>query len=432
MRKRITNLTKRPFIRNVIVLASGTAAAQFVGLISSPVVTRLYGPEAFGIMGVFMAIIQMLTPIVALTYPIAIVLPKNDKNAKNLIRLSMYICITFAIIVSIILSLFNEFVVNLFQIQEVSKYLILIPLVIVFAGLLQVSEQWLIRTKQFGINAKVAFLQSVLINASKIGIGTINPIASVLIVLSASANGLRAIMMMLLISKSNYKQQENQHQEKVYSIIELAKRYKDFPLYRSPEVLVNAVSQRLPVLLLTSFFGPAVAGFYTLGNTVLQQPIRLIGTSVGDVFYPRITEAAHNKESLTKLIRKSTLALAGMGIIPFGLIIFFGPWIFSFAFGSDWIMAGKYAQWIGLFLFCEFINKPSVKSLPVLSAQLFHLNFTVVVSVIRIISLIIGYYIFSSDLIAIALFGVSSAISHIILIISVIKRSKVFDSVNLG
>lgn len=428
MRRLIYQIINMPFVRNVVIMATGTAAAQVVGLISSPIVTRLYGPEAFGLMGVFMAIVQIIIPVAALTYPIAIVLPKDDGNAKGLIRLSLYTSFGLAIIALFLLLLFNDQIVALFQIEEVSSYLYLIPLIIVFSALMQVSNQWLIRTKQFRINAKVDFFQSVFINASKIGIGIFNPVASVLIVLSASANGLRAIMMMFFIRRSRNKRKVNKHGEGTLSIRELAKKYRDFPLYRAPEVLVNSISQRFPVLMLTTFFGPAAAGFYTLGNTVLQQPIRLIGDSVGNVFYPRIAEAAHSNESLAKLIIKATLALAAVGLIPFGTIIIFGPWIFGFVFGSEWEIAGRYAQWIGLFLFCEFINKPSIKSLPVLSAQLFHLVYTVIVFIVRIASLIIGNYVFSNDLVAIALFGVSSAIMHIILIMLVIKRSKEFDN----
>lgn len=426
MKEKIISIINKPFIRNVTVLATGTAAAQVIVLISAPFITRLYGPEAFGILGVFMAIAQIIISISALTYPIAIVLPRDDRNAKKIIRLSLYICFSIAMLTSFILVFFNEPVIKLLQLQEISSYLFLIPLIVILSGLMQVSEQWLIRTGQFGISAKVTFWQSSLINGSKIGIGLINPITSVLVVLDTLSSGFKAIMMMFFIRKSNYKHRYDQNEPQL-SIIELAKKYKDFPLYRAPEVLINSVSQRVPILMLTTFFGPAAAGFYTLGNTVLQKPIQLIGKSVGDVFYPRISEAAKNEENLTNLIKKATLALAGIGIIPFGTIIIFGPWIFSFVFGTEWFVAGKYAQWIGIFLFCEFINKPSIKALPVLSAQLFHLNFTIITAIIRISVLALGYYLFSSDLVAIALFGVSSAILHITLILFVLKKSKVFD-----
>src|SRR5699024_8422549 len=101
-------------------------------------------------------------------------------------------------------------------------------------------------------------------------------------------------------------------------------------------------------LLLTTFFGPASAGFYNIGRTVLGLPSRLIGQSIGDVFYPRISEAANNDENVGRLIKRATILLGAIGIVPFGVVIIFGPWIFEFVFGSGWDVAGEYARWISL------------------------------------------------------------------------------------
>src|SRR5699024_717144 len=288
MKKKLNNFFRKRIIKNIIILISGTASAQLIALISSPIITRLYGPDASGVMGTFMAFVKMLIPIAALTYPIAIVLPKNNQNAKGLIKLSMIISTIVATIISLTLIVFYDEIISLFSLESVSNYLFLIPLVILFLSFLQVMDQWLIRTKQLCINAKVAFMQSIIINSSKIGIGVFYPVAAVLIVFSSIANGLRAILMLFLLklNKKNIDATDlNELSERNLSLKELLIKYKDFPLYRAPEVLMNSVSQRIPVLMLSVYFGPASAGFYTLSNTVLQQPIRLIGDSVGNVFY---------------------------------------------------------------------------------------------------------------------------------------------------
>src|SRR5699024_6023368 len=102
-----SKLMKSTFVRNVFIMATGTAGAQAVTMALSPIVTRLYGPEAFGIMGTFTALTRIIIPVAALTYPIAIVLPKSDKNAKGLIKLSLYITLIIAAITTIILLFFN-------------------------------------------------------------------------------------------------------------------------------------------------------------------------------------------------------------------------------------------------------------------------------------------------------------------------------------
>ncbi|MFG6147466.1 lipopolysaccharide biosynthesis protein [Halobacillus sp. B23F22_1] len=424
--QKFKKIINKPFVRNVIIMATGTAAAQLVNILLQPFITRLYGPEAYGLMGTFLAIVAIIAPIVALTYPIAIVLPKSDKDAKGLILLSLYITIGVALSVGIILFFLNDQIVKMFQIEIISNYLYLIPIVIIFAGFLQVTEQWFIRTKQFGVNAKATFFQAIILNGSKVGIGFFHPIAPVLIILSAMTNGMKALLMVFFARKSSYKS-TTQETSTSHTIKELTKRYKDFPIFRAPQVFMNSISQNLPILLLTSFFGPASAGFYTLGRTVLGIPSQLIGKSVGDVFYPRISEASHNGENLTYLIKKATFALAVVGFLPYVIVFIFGPWLFSFVFGADWVTAGEYARWIALWMFFLFINQPSVKALPVMAAQAFHLRFTIVTLVTRTGLLAIGYFIFSSDTIAVALFGVSGAVLNIFLIIITLRISQSYN-----
>lgn len=424
MVKLFKELKKSKFIRNVFIMAAGTVGAQAVALALSPIITRLYGPESFGVLGAFVALTQIIITIAALTYPIAIVLPKNDKNAKGLVKLSIYITLIIASISGIFILFFSNELVRLFHIGSIANFLYLIPIVIIFAGIMQVSEQWLIRTNQFAINAKANFLQSVITNVSSVSIGLIYPTATVLVLLQTLGNGVRAIIMVLLARKSKYK--ENIDEEKVLSKRQLAKKYIDFPIYRAPEVLISSVSQNLPVLLLAGLFGPAAAGFYNIGRTVLGLPSRLIGQSIGDVFYPRISEAANNGENLNKLIKKATFLLGVIGILPFGIVIFFGPFLFGIVFGEGWEVAGEYARWIALSSYSIFVNKPSVRSMPVLKAQRFQLVFTFMVLIAQTTGLLLGFYFFNSDLIAVALFGISGSILNFILILTTLKMSKNF------
>ena len=175
------------------------------------------------------------------------------------------------------------------------------------------------------------------------------------------------------------------------SLKKLAMQYYDFPLYRAPQVFLNAISQSLPVLMLASFFGPESAGFYAICKTVLGVPSLLIGQAVGDVFYPRITEASHQGEDLSQLILKATIALAAVGLLPFAIVVAFGPQLFSFVFGGEWLRAGEYARWLALWMFFGFLNRPSVAAIATLSIQGFFLVFELVSIGVRIVALAIGF-----------------------------------------
>ncbi|MCF6138818.1 oligosaccharide flippase family protein [Pseudalkalibacillus berkeleyi] len=422
MKSKLKKLSKRPLVRNVVIVATGTAAAQVVTMAFAPVLTRLYGAEAFGVLGVFMALVGIVSPIAALTYPIAIVLPKSEGDAKGLIRISLFISVFFALFTAIVLFVFNNPIVKFLQIEVIAPFLYLIPLVMLFSAFLQIAQQWLFRTKQFRITAKVAFFNALILNSAKVGIGWFAPVVTVLVFISTIGNALHTFM--LIRGTTIFLKKEVSDSLESKELKKLAKKYKDFPLYRAPQVLINAVSRSLPVLLLSVFFGPASAGFYNIGKTVLDMPIRLIGKSVTDVFYPRIAEAANNGENLTRLICKSTLLIAVVGIIPFGIVVAYGPQLFGFVFGTEWVVAGEYARWLALWLFFMFINLPSSVAIPVMNLQGRFLLFEIISMILNILGLAIGFYLFDNDVLAIALYSLTGVIAYLYLSIWVINSSR--------
>lgn len=426
MKKKVLALIKKPFIRNVIILSSGTAGAQLIAMLLSPFITRIYGPDAYGLMGTFTAIITIITPIAALTYPMAIVLPKSDSEAKGLVHLSLIVTMVNALVITLLILLFQDFITEVLQFEHILLFMYIIPVVILFLGMLQVLQQWLIRKKQFGKSAKATFSQSIAVNGGKVGIGYFYPEAIILILFSAIQPGINALLLIVYAGFTDIKKIFSSFYENI-SIKKLAKKYKDFPFFRAPEMFLSSMSGDLPIILLTLFFGPASAGFYSIGRTVLNIPTILISKSIGDVFYPRVAEAANRNEPLTPLIQRATYLLGLVGLVPYGIIIIFGPWIFGLVFGEDWTVAGEYARWIAFWAFFSFMNRPSVRSLPVLRAQRFHLIYTIITLIIRVLALFIGFIIFNNDILAVALFGITGAILNIGLILITNSISKKYD-----
>lgn len=412
------------FVHNVTVVSSGVAGAQVITIVLSPIITRLYGPEAFGLLGTFTAIMAVITPIAALSYPIAIVLPKEDVHAMSIAKLSVFISVGIATLLALLLTITEDQLAALLKIQEISSFLWLIPLLMVFSSFLQTLQQWLIRKKQFQIMARAGILNALIINCLKIGLGLVKPIASVLIGLTAIGSGIHAGL--LAYGGKKYKKKycaQDEDSKKTAALWIVAKKYYDFPLYRAPQLFINAISQSLPVLMLVAFFGPASAGFYALCNRLLQMPSQLIGKSVGDVFYPRITEATHNGENLTRILVKTTLALAVVGILPFGLVVTFGPWLFGFVFGAEWVIAGEYARWMAVMSFFYFLNRPAVISVPVLGLQKGLLIYEFFSTGSKFLAMYVGLIVFNDDRIFVALFSIFGALAYILLILWILISS---------
>jgi len=110
-------LSKNKFFQNLVKLSSSTLLAQVLLIISSPLLTRLYSPEDFGVFAFFIGIIGVLSTITNLRYEQAIIIPKKDSLANQLVYLSLISNITF--------SFFSAFIIIVFCKTNIFIFLIL-------------------------------------------------------------------------------------------------------------------------------------------------------------------------------------------------------------------------------------------------------------------------------------------------------------------
>lgn len=420
------SLVNRPFTRNVATVASGTVIAQAITLAFAPVITRLYGPETFGVLGVFVATTALVNTVGSLTYQIAVVLPKRDEDAKAVAALSVIIVLAVSVVLMVLLYAFNDQIILLLQIEAISSYIYLIPLFVFLSGLHKVAEQWIIRKQKFKKKAKAGVAKSLITNSVKTGFGLYSPIAVVLILVSTLGELLHVIMLLWGSIKKqifHLKELGKEQWVKASSLKQAAKNHIDFPLYRAPQALVGSLAKNTPALILASFFGPAAAGFYAIGKRTIKTPIGVISGSVGKVFYPRISKAYNDGENIQHLLIKASLGLAAVGIIPFGIIILFGPPLFSFVFGSEWIVAGEYARWLSVWLYFDFVRTAATQTIPVVRMQRFFLLYTLVNTPIRVGVFIIAANLLANDVQSLALFCAVSGFMSAFLIIWVIYNS---------
>lgn len=413
-------------LRNIFTVVSGTAGAQALTMLFMPVITRLYGPESYGVLGVFMGIVMMIVPVAALTYPMAIVLPKRDADARAIVRLSLMIAVGVAAVFATVLYFFSGPILSTMGVEEIAPFVMLLPVVMLFGAGLESAQQWLIRKQLFSVTARVAVLHSLLHNSIRSAGGLIMASPAMLVITTAFGPLLHATMLLLGIRGRNARMQPEQDRRKEVRIhpLEPAREYRDFPLFRAPSIFINTMSQNLPTLVLAAYFGPAAAGFFALCKQALSMPTHLIGKSVADVYYPKLTQAIQRTEPVTLMLLKAIAGLAVVGIVPFGTIFLFGPWIFSFVFGSEWETAGQFARWLALAEYAIFISRPCTVAFPALSLQRVSLAFELVSTSLRITALFIGATLMQEALSTVVAFSMASIVIYASLILLVLYMSR--------
>jgi len=422
----ISKIYKSNFAKNILILTTGSFGAQAINLFFSPLLTRLYGPEVFGILGVFVGVLSILTPVAALTYPGAIVLPKNDSHAFSIVQLSLYLSLMVSFIVALIFFIGGSGLLVFIGSATIAPYIYLIPLALILVAWLQASQQWLTRKKEYKLTAKVSILQSIISNSFKALFGLIHPSAGALIIITILGNMLYVMLSVLGINKFKVSKLGGLFSignEDVRACLQVARQYRDFPTYRAPQALINTVALSLPLLLLSKFSGTASAGLYSICSMALILPTMVLGNAVADVFYRRLSEAAHRNENISGLIMKATAGVAILGFLPFLSVVLLGPDLFQFAFGSEWVKAGEYGRWIAIMSYFSFVGRVSAASIPVLNMQSWLLKFELLSTALKIGGLFLGFFVFKSDIAAIASFSILAALTNFILIVLVMLVS---------
>lgn len=95
------------FGRNVAVVATGTAVAQAIPIVLTPILTRLYAPDDMGMLGLYTAFISFATNALSLGYSQAIVSGRTDDEAAALTALSGVVLVPMSLFSIGLFSLFS-------------------------------------------------------------------------------------------------------------------------------------------------------------------------------------------------------------------------------------------------------------------------------------------------------------------------------------
>lgn len=351
--KRIKKIIQqKEFLKYFIVFFSGTLIAQLINILISPMLTRIYSPEEYGIYGSYIALISLLLVFVTGRYEFSINTAENDTEAKTIFviirRLAVFISGLFLIIFFFFGNLIKQYAV--FQFPD--NILLLVPITLLLMGILLSSTYALNRYKNFNSLSKSKVLQSTGNASSSLTLGYLN--FGVIGLVLGNIIGLIVSNLYQSVIISRKKEFRKKHK----NILKTMKKYKEYPLYNMPSAFFDSLSMQGPILILLHFFTESVVGFYSLTTRIVGLPLTLISTSVSQVFLSQISELKRENKSYKKIVIKVARYLAIIGIVPVVILGVFGPRMFSFIFGSEWYVAGEYAQLLIIGYYFKFVVSP--------------------------------------------------------------------------
>jgi len=394
---------------NVLTLVTGTTIAQIIIILASPIITRLYSPEIFGLLALFTSITNIIGVIACLRYELAIMLPKSDEEAANIFGLSIIFVFLVSIITIPLLFLFQRPVLLLLKTPQLGPFLWLIPVMTLITGISLALEYWNTRTKHFHRQSIARIMRSGSSTGTQLGMGFFGHASGGALI---GANILGQMVYVIALGIQIMRDYLSFFKKNItwngmnYAL----KRYSNFLKFDIWSAFLNTISWQIPIFLLSFFFSTTVVGYYSLGMMVIQLPMSYIGGAIGQVFYQRAAKAIHQNK-LSFLVTEVFDELLKLSMFPMLILTIAGKDLFLIIFGPNWGEAGVYVQILSIWAIFWFLSSPlstiiTVREKLKLSFKLTLLNFST-----RLLSLVIGGII-GSVFLAVALFSFSGVLIY--------------------
>lgn len=378
---------KSEFSRNVLTLMTGTSIAQAIPIAISPILTRLYSPEDLGIFALYMAIASIVAVIATGRYELAIILPKKDEDAVNIVIISILVSFIVSFISFLIVFFFNEQLTHLLGNPQISNWLYFIPISVLFTGLYQSVNYWSNRKKQYKRLVTSRVIQSGTTATGNLSMGFGGFGNSGLILGGLIGQGVATTALAGIVYKEDKNCLVN---VKKLKIMALMKKYIKFPKFDILASLLNTFSSQFTHILFNILFNPIIAGFYYLTQRVIGLPISIIAGAISDVFRQKASEDFKNFNNAKSIYISTFLKLFILALFPSIILYFFSVEIFIFVFGENWSIAGEFLKIMIPMLFIKFISSPLSFMLYIGEKQNVNMYSQMLFLIVIVISFLIG------------------------------------------
>ncbi|WP_189103018.1 lipopolysaccharide biosynthesis protein [Deinococcus knuensis] len=412
-------IVSSPTLKRISTLMGGTVMGQLAVIATTPLVTRLYSPEAFSDLGIYMAIAGIFSVIATLRLEAAVPAASNKVQAVSIVHAGLISCVAFSITASLLSFLFFE--ANVFRISS-SHILtsILIGLSVLFIGGFQILSSLQIYHEDFGSIAKAKLIQGVALAILPVLLGLFAPNSINLASSDAAARVFGALKSFKL-----YRTELKNHTTERVS--EVMVKFKDFAFYSTPASIVNAVSQYIPVLIFNSQFDIKTAGLFVFANRVLAVPIGVIARTLSQVFLGEAGAVLNSGKKVKPVIKKYFIYSSLLAIVPAVLLFFYSDKLISVFFGSEWIASIPMIKSLLILSIVQISSSVISQTLNIVQKNSWQLFWDIFRMIIVSFSIIISLHMGGNIFYSVEAYAFSNAICYIIMLIMVFRAAQIRD-----
>jgi O-antigen/teichoic acid export membrane protein len=350
--------------RATLTLLAGSALAQALPLLLGPWIARLYTPEEYGQFSLVWTVASNLAVVGCARYEFALALEREEAGAAALLALCLRMLIAMtamALVVGAAWMWWEDFMLAA-----------ALPLIVLVAAASQALSQWAARAGRFAALARARVVQWGGGALAQVGFGLLQAGPWGLVGGATLATAAAAAMQARPAPAGGWRGLLARQPLRA-----LAEKHRDFPLLNTPHAFAGALQDTLALAMLAAWLGTAEAGIWALALRYLKAPASLVGGSLSQVLYPRLTQSAHLADGRA-LVRRQLLLLGAIALPLMLVLLALGPWLFATVFGEAWRGAGELARALAPYVALHFVASPLSVVLMAWGAQAWGLKLALV------------------------------------------------------
>lgn len=391
-------------LKNGLSLSSGALLASILSFLLSPILTRIYSPENFGLGESVNVYAALLSVIFTMRLDTAFVVA-SDQNEKNqLFTTILFSNLIFSVIAFVCFLLFspNEFI----------YYYLAIPVLAIITSVYE-SGIWILNShNKYSLMAKYKVLLILSIVLFKIAFGHIyDGVWSILIATFIAKILVTSSLFFKLVTVKmisvNFE---------ISVIRGIIAKYSNIIKNVLPVSVLGLGRESLLNVLILSFWGSSYVGLYILGVKLLSLPVNILGNSISNVIYQQASEFKKEKKGLNKIyVKFSNICIFVLGLFIFGNIIC--PYIIPILFGKNWSNVSSIILSLSPLYFSQFIFATIEKLAIIEGIEKKILGISIVSEVLSLFGLLICFKLNMSIYSSLLIFAILNIAPRIIFLI---------------
>ncbi|MCX7651003.1 MAG: oligosaccharide flippase family protein [Flavobacteriales bacterium] len=336
-------LKQRPLVRHLLVSLSGTLVAQLILLAAQPLLRRLYAPEHFGELSLYLSLTGVLATVAPFRYELALMIPASQDKALKIFWGATLLNTFFSLCITLLALLAAEPLIDLMRLPSTATLWLpwvgpsvwLYGMFMLFQNLFSRSQSYQ-RVNALRIGRRIPEIIFQWGAAGRLNLGLVaGEIAGRI---SMTALGFYFLL------KSHPGSIHLLRNARKWLLPLLA--FRQYPLRSFFPTFLNALALLAPSLIVNYHFGSYANGLFDMCLQVLALPAGFVINAISNVLLAEISQRHRQSRPLFGFLKRTATGLMGLALLMALGIALLGTSGFQFLFGSEYGLSYAYAIWL--------------------------------------------------------------------------------------